>query len=104
MVLKRIGAFSCAKVAGILYFFVGLIIGLIISAISLFISAVGQSSEFSGVLGLLFGVGAIIFFPIFYAVLGFIGGLIMSAFYNLVAGMVGGIELDLVPSAPKPEV
>ncbi len=104
MVLKRIGALSCAKVCGILYVFVGLIIGLIFTVIGLFISATGGASEFSGLMGLLFGVGSIIFFPIFYGLLGFIGGLIMAAIYNVVAGMVGGVELDLIPSAPKPEV
>ncbi|MDD4050435.1 MAG: hypothetical protein PHR28_00870 [candidate division Zixibacteria bacterium] len=103
MILKSIRPFSCAKVLGIVYLFVGLIIGLIISAISLLVSAAGGSPEFSGVMGLLFGVGSIIFFPILYAILGFIGGLIISAVYNLVAGMVGGIELDLIPSPPKPE-
>jgi hypothetical protein len=103
MILKSIRPFSCAKVLSIVYLFVGLIIGLIFSGIGLIVSIAGRSSELSGVPGLLLGVGAIIFFPIFYAVLGFIGGLIISAFYNLVAGMVGGIEMDLDPSPPKPQ-
>ncbi len=97
MILKRIGALSCAKVSAILYGFIGLIIGFFVSLFSLFISAVGSTfSESSGSwFGAFIGVGSIIFFPIFYAALGFIGGLIMAGLYNLVARMVGVIELDL---------
>ncbi|NMC44118.1 MAG: hypothetical protein GYA46_09390 [candidate division Zixibacteria bacterium] len=102
MVLRRIGPFSCAKVSAVLYLIIGLIVGAIFSLISLMVSSIGGDSEISGMMGMLFGVGSIIFFPIIYAIAGFIGGLIMAALYNLVAGMVGGIELDLEPSPQKP--
>lgn len=102
MILRRIGPFSCAKVSAILYLIVGLIVGAIFSIISLLASSMGGESEFSGMMGMLFGVGSIIFFPIFYGILGFVGGLIGAALYNLVAGMVGGFELDLEPSPQKP--
>jgi len=106
MILKRIGALSCAKVTAVLYGVIGLIIGFFVSLFSLLISAVGSTfSESSGSwFGALFGIGSIIFFPIFYAALGFIGGLIMAGLYNLVARMVGGIELDLEqqPTIPRP--
>jgi hypothetical protein len=46
--------------------------------------------------GAMFGVGAIIFFPILYGVLGFIGSLIGAGIYNLLAAMVGGVEIELV--------
>lgn len=103
MILRRIGAFSCTKVSCILYLIIGLIIGAMFSILSVAVSSLGGESEFSGALGLLFGVGAIIFFPIVYAIVGFIGGLIGAAVYNLVAGMVGGIEFDFETPAPKPE-
>lgn len=102
MVLRRIGPFSCAKVSAVLYLIIGLIVGAIFSLISLLVSSVGGESEISGMMGMLFGVGSIIFFPIIYAIAGFIGGLIGAALYNLVAGMVGGFELDLEPSPQKP--
>jgi hypothetical protein len=43
----------------------------------------------------LFGVGSIIFLPIFYGILGFIGGLITAWTYNLVARFAGGLEIEL---------
>ena len=49
--------------------------------------------------GALFGVGAIIFFPVLYGVLGFIGSLIVAAIYNVLASAVGGVEVELVAEA-----
>ena len=46
-------------------------------------------------LGALFGVGAVIFLPICYGVLGLLAGALTAALYNLFAGMVGGVEMDL---------
>jgi len=46
---------------------------------------------------MMFGVGAIIFLPIFYGVLGLVAGAIGAALYNLFAGMLGGIELETEP-------
>jgi hypothetical protein len=40
------------------------------------------------------GVGSIIFFPIMYAVFGFIGGAIQSLLYNLAAKYTGGLEIE----------
>lgn len=94
MVVRRVSPLSLAKVAGVLYAILGLVIGGIFSLISLVASSMIQDQD-AGPLGAIFGVGAIIILPIFYGVLGFIMSLIMAALYNLVAGMVGGIEVDL---------
>jgi hypothetical protein len=40
-------------------------------------------------------VGAVIFLPIFYGIIGFVGGLISALLYNLIARLVGGIELEV---------
>ena len=53
----------------------------------------GQAEE--AWLGLLFGVGSIIFMPLFYGLFGFIRTLLMAWLYNVVASRVGGLELDL---------
>jgi hypothetical protein len=95
MVLKRIGALSCAKVAGTLYGLIGILIGAIFALISSLGLAFGRSGDGPAWLGAIFGVGSIILFPLFYGILGFIGGLIMAGLYNLLAGFVGGIEVEL---------
>jgi uncharacterized membrane protein (DUF485 family) len=43
----------------------------------------------------LFGIAAIVTFPILYGVLAFVMGLVVSGLYNLIAARVGGIEVTL---------
>ena len=103
MQLRRIGVGSAAKVAGALYAVLGLIAGLIIALISMVsagLLAGAQTEEVPSWLGPIFGIGAVVFFPILYGVLGVILGAVVAAVYNAVAGMVGGIELDLEDSRP----
>ncbi len=96
MVLKSIGVLSCGKVMGALYAAMGLIVGAIMSLISLVGAVAAQHGQGGNAIApLLFGVGAVIFVPILYGIMGFIGGIIMAAIYNVVAGLVGGLELDL---------
>ena len=96
MVIKRVGPFSCAKIAGTLYAIMGLVFGCIVSLIAL-VGGFASASETSRVAGLgaMVGVGAIIILPIFYGGLGFIASLIGAWIYNVLAGIVGGIELDV---------
>lgn len=91
--LMKIGALSLGKLFGILYALMGLISGIFIALFSL----VGffTSSNNIGVLGPLFGVGAIIFLPLFYGVMGFILGIISAFLYNVIANWVGGIDIYL---------
>lgn len=96
MVLKRIGVMSCGKVLGALYALMGLVIGAIFTLFSLIGTAVGMSSGSEDAwIGAVVGVGAVVFFPIFYGILGFLGGLLSAFLYNLIAGNIGGIELQL---------
>ena len=89
MVIRRVGALSCAKVTGLLYVILGLIFGACLSLVSLLGFDVGNSA-----LQGMFGVGAIVLLPIFYGVLGFLGTLIMALLFNFAAGVTGGIEVD----------
>ncbi|MEE9552962.1 MAG: hypothetical protein V3W18_01595 [candidate division Zixibacteria bacterium] len=97
MVLKRIGPFSLAKIMGIIYAVLGLLMGFIISGIALITispgSALGKSA--GSLVGSIFGVGAIIVMPILYGAGGFLGGFIMAVIYNWVSRWVGGIEINL---------
>ena len=92
MVINRIAPFSLAKISGTLYAALGLIFGALFSLIAMAgMAAGGSDSPF----GAIFGVGAIILFPILYGCIGFVASLIGAWLYNVLAGMVGGVELDV---------
>ena len=95
MIVRRVGPLSLAKIMGVLYVLVGLCFGAIVSLISIVGGALVPNDEPGGMVGMLFGAAAIIVFPIFYGVLGFVMTLIGAALYNVVASMVGGVELDV---------
>jgi hypothetical protein len=94
MIIKRIAPLSCAKITGTLYAILGLILGAVFSLISL---AGGFSSGLNAGMGIgaLVGTAAIVVFPIFYGLIGFITTLIGAWLYNTLAGMVGGIQMDV---------
>ena len=101
MRLNRIGIGSAAKLSGAMYGAMGLIFGVIFGLFSLF--GLGLASQFAAegaeappaFLGPLFGVGAIILFPLLYGVMGLVIGAISAALYNLFARMVGGLEVEM---------
>lgn len=98
MIIKQIGVFSSGKIIGLIYALIGLLIGGLFSLFALISSAIGLAAsggETEAWIGALFGVGAVIIFPIFYGVLGFVGGLLSALLYNLVAGLVGGLEIEV---------
>lgn len=94
MIVKRIGPLSIAKVAGLLYGILGFVVGCFVALFSLVGGAV--SEELGGAaIGAVFGVGAVIFLPILYGVLGFVTALVGAALYNAAAGWIGGIEVQV---------
>ncbi len=92
MRIKSVGIGSSAKISGALYALMGLIFGGIFALTSLFSQGLWDESPF---LGMMFGVGAIVFLPVFYGTMGLVAGAIGAALYNWVAGMIGGLELEL---------
>lgn len=95
--VKKIDIVSLAKIEGALGAILGFIAGLIVAGFSSMFWGFASMAE-AGVprgAGALFGVTAIIAFPIIYGILGFIGGIITAFLYNIVAGVVGGIEIEL---------
>ena len=105
--LRHIAVVQFALVAAVLYALLGLIIGLVwwlaIGPIMTSgMKAMGTAATTGGFMAL--GAFAVVLFPIFYGIAGFIGGLIYAALYNLVAGWTGGIEftLDAAPAAVPP--
>lgn len=94
-VVKRVKALSVGKVTGVLYALLGLIAGALFSLASLAGSVLGSASGQDNPFAILFGVGSIVLFPVFYGIAGFIGGIITAALYNLAASFVGGVEVEL---------
>ena len=98
MVIRRVGVFSAAKIAGALYGLMGLLIGAIFSLVALVgtMASAGAGNE-DAVFGMLFGVGAVVILPLFYGVFGALFAAIGAALYNLIAGFIGGLEIEVEP-------
>jgi hypothetical protein len=95
--IKRFDPMSVGKVSGLTYLVFGLIVGALFALMSLVGSGLGAAATGSNqpFLGVLFGVGAVIFFPVLYGIIGFLGGILGAVVYNVVAGWTGGIQLEL---------
>ena len=87
--LQRVSIRQTARVFGILYFFVGLLL-------LPFILLVGNASPD----GAPIWPGFWVLLPIAYAVIGFVSAVIGGALYNWVAQRVGGVEFELEPLSP----
>lgn len=100
MRLTHIGPLSLAKVAFVVYGALGLIVGGMFAVATVLGSTLSATAgEESALFGALFGVGAIVIFPVLYGCMGAIASLVMAWLYNLVAGFVGGVEVKLAPTA-----
>lgn len=96
--IKKIDPSSLAKVMGVLYALLGVIIGLCFAAFGSLLNSLPMAEEDEAarsVLSNVFGVGSIIFFPIFYGIIGLIAGVITGFLYNLVAGWIGGVRIEV---------
>lgn len=91
MVIKRINVLKLAIFQGALMAAFGLLAGLFFLLFGSMFAGLGNHAG----AGLIGGIGALIFLPIIYGIMGFIGGAIGAFVYNLVAGVVGGIEIDV---------
>jgi len=92
MVVNRVGPLSCAKIVGLLYVILGLIMG---AFVSLFAATMGGGVPGRDPGNPVFGMAAVVFFPVLYGVAGFVITLIAAWLYNGLAGLVGGVEIDL---------
>jgi hypothetical protein len=96
MVVRQVGVWSVARIYGALCAAIGLLAGIVVALFSLVGAGIAaQSSDAPAWLGPMFGMGAVVFLPIFYGVMGIVMGALTAVLYNLFAGLVGGIELDI---------
>ena len=92
-IIRKIGVFSLGKIYGVISAVMGPIFGAIITIMSLALGSVMGNN--GGAADLIFGVGSIIVFPIFYGIVGFIAGLIVASVFNVVSGVIGGLEVEV---------
>ena len=98
--IRKVGVLSVAKIQAVVGLVIGLIIGILYFLIFAIFGAVimglaGKQGAAAGGVTIIYGVVALIGFPIFYGIMGFIGGAIVSLVYNLVAKTIGGIEIEV---------
>lgn len=96
MIIKRVQPMSLAKIMGVVYAVLGFFFGILCSVVGLASSTFlpGPQQSFQS-WSLFFGVGAIVFLPILYGLLGFLGGLFSAAIYNALAKWIGGVVIDV---------
>jgi hypothetical protein len=97
MVIKSMGVVSLAKLMGLLYAALGFLIGALFSLLGggALLAAGGDEAGLG--MGMMAGLGlfAIVLFPVFYGVLGFVSGLICAFLFNLTAKFTGGLEIEV---------
>jgi hypothetical protein len=88
-VVKSVGVLSFARIMGLIYGCMGLIV------VPIFLIA-ALAGVFTGNARVAFPLVFAIFAPLIYGAIGFVFGAIGALIYNLVAAWVGGFELELV--------
>ena len=96
-VVRSVEIVSVGKAMGVIYAGIGFVVGCIFALVSMFggLAHLASDRPGMGVIGMFLGVGAVLFFPILYGILGFLMGLLMSFLYNLAARVTGGVEIEL---------
>jgi len=92
MSIKKMDVLSAAKMLGVLYALLGLVVSLFMGA-AMILGGIGGGIGLAE--GLVGSIGTIIVIPLMYGIGGFIGGALLGLFYNVTAGIVGGIVLEI---------
>jgi hypothetical protein len=95
--IRRFDILSVGVTLGVLYAVIGLLGGALFSLFAVVAGGMASRSEtqLPPFFGMLFGVGAVIVFPIIYGMIGLVFGMIAAAVYNVVARLTGGIKIEL---------
>ena len=89
--IKKIGVVSLANVYAMVNVIIGLLIGLIFTILS-FVGTSVEGTE-TGTLAIVFGMFAILIFPIALGIMGWISGALTAILYNLGSKITNGIKL-----------
>lgn len=98
--IRSFGVLSFGKYLAVFNAFMGFLMGLIYGGMLMIFSTIGAAAGGKNAgpmaaFGIGGGIASIIFFPILYALLGFIGGIIATVFANIALKMTGGLELEI---------
>ena len=90
--IKSVGVLSVAKILGVMYF----AMGLLVAPLFLMIGLVGSlANKGSNPFGPAVGVVLAFTIPVFYGGMGFVMGALTAFVYNIFAQWLGGVELEL---------
>jgi len=91
-IVKSVGVMSVAKIMGVLYACMGLLVVPIFLLASVVGAKAGQQNfPFAGVIGIVLAILA----PFLYGFMGFVMGAIGALLYNALANWIGGFELEM---------
>ena len=93
MKIKKIGVLSFGKILGFIFTFLGFVLGLTVTLLSVMGVSLGSEDSVQTVSSI--GYAAVIILPVLYGVMGFIAGVVFAGLFNLAAGWVGGIVVEV---------
>lgn len=93
--IKKFEPLSVMRVAAVCYAALGVLEGVIFGLVFTFSALSATAPSRPRFLGPLFGLFAVIGFPLLFAIVGAIGGGLGAVIYNLTARWVGGIEVEV---------
>jgi len=93
MIVKRVGVWSAARLYAAIMAAFGVLIGIPFALFSLV--GAGLAPEGQSWMGPVFGIGAIVFLPVLYGVMGLVIGAVSAVLYNFFASIVGGLSVDV---------
>lgn len=94
MVIRRIGPRSAAKLVAAFHAVFGLLAGLLV-ALAWALGPEWGIPTLGGAAVASLGLGAILFLPMVYGLVGLLVGLLGAHLYNAIAGVVGGLVLEV---------
>lgn len=99
LAISRIHPLALAKVLGLLYAVLGLLVGCVLFVLFTIggFSELAEHDAEEALPAFCAGPFALVLAPIFYGAIGFVGGLIAGALYNVCVKVTGGVVIETCP-------